>query len=151
MYFGAVIKNIRESQGYSLLDIQKMTGINESQLYRIESGVRYPTDEQIDLLVDIFKLNKKDLLIQRDSDNILEEAVKDLKYPNVILDVAREKLETDGNYFPTNVYEFEKDERFLGTYNWFNADNFMMHTFADGNRYQNIIEGYKKYYSTETK
>ncbi len=97
----------------------------------------------------------------------------------------------DSNYFLTNVYEFEKDERFLGTYNWFNADNFMMHTFADvipyikwGNtpddkentilinriypivetyedskrreylerkRYQNIIEGYKKYYSTETK
>ena len=97
----------------------------------------------------------------------------------------------DSNYFPTNVYEFEKDERFLGTYNWFNADNFMMHTFADvipyiiwgntpddmentivinriypivetyedskrreyleRNRYQNIIEGYKKYYSTETK
>lgn len=97
----------------------------------------------------------------------------------------------DSNYFPTNVYEFEKDERFLGTYNWFNADNFMMHTFADvipyiiwgntpddmentivinriypivetyedykrreyleRNRYKNIIEGYKKYYSTETK
>lgn len=110
------------------------------------------------------------------------------------LQFIKEEDGRDDYYIDTKDGEFkilEADERFLGTYNWFNADNFMMHTFADvipyiiwgntpddmentivinriypivetyedskrreyleRNRYKNIIEGYKKYYSTETK
>ena len=97
MYFGAVIKNIRESQGFSLIDIQKKTGIKESQLCRIESGTRFPTNEQIVLLATIYNLDQKDLLIQRDSDKLLE-TIKDLQYPDDALDVAKEKFESKGNY-----------------------------------------------------
>ena len=37
----------------------------------------------------------------------------------------------DSNYIPTNNYKFEKDDRYLGTYNWFNAENTQLHTYAD--------------------
>ena len=97
MYFGTVIKNIREAQGLSLVDIQQKTGIKESQLCRIESGSRYPTNEQIELLALIYDLDKKELLIQRDSDKILE-AVNDTQYPDVTLNVVKEKLDSNGNY-----------------------------------------------------
>ena len=97
MYFGAVIKNIRESQGFSLSDIQKITGIKESQLCRIESGSRFPTNEQIILLSNIYNLDQKELLIQRDSDKLLE-TIKDLQYTDDALDVAKEKLDSNGNY-----------------------------------------------------
>lgn len=97
MYFGTVIKNIRESQGLSLNELQIQTGINETQLCRIESGSRYPTDEQIEQLSKIYKLDVKELLVQRDSDKLLE-ALKDNKYPEYTLDVAKEKLDSNGNY-----------------------------------------------------
>ena len=97
MYFGTVIKNIRESQGFSLVELQKKTGIKESQLCRIESGTRFPTNEQIYILASIFNLDQKELLVQRDSDKLLE-SIKDLQYPDDTLDVTKEKLESNGNY-----------------------------------------------------
>ena len=54
MYIGTVLKNIREEQGFSLLEIQKKTGIKESQLCRIESGIRFPTDDQIFILAKFY-------------------------------------------------------------------------------------------------
>ena len=97
MYFGNVIKNIRETQGYSLFDVQRKTGIKESQLCRIESGVRFPTNEQVVLLARLYNMSQKDLIIQRDSDRWLA-TLNDLSYPDAVLDVAKEKLEFKGNY-----------------------------------------------------
>src|SRR5574344_1108697 len=77
MYVGAVLKNVRESKGFSLVEIQNRTGIKESQLCRIESGTRFPTDDQIIILAKLYSLNKVDLIIQRDSDKLLG-TVKDL-------------------------------------------------------------------------
>ena len=90
MYFGTVLKNIREAKGFSLLDLQRKTGIKESQLCRIESGTRFPTDEQIYILAAFFDLD-------RDSDRILE-TVKSYQNPNEILEVAKQKLASNGNY-----------------------------------------------------
>ena len=59
MYIGAVLKNIREEQGFSLLEIQRSTGIKESQLCRIESGSRFPTDEQILILANFYNIDSK--------------------------------------------------------------------------------------------
>ena len=97
MFFGNVIKNIRETQGYSLFDVQRKTGIKESQLCRIESGVRFPTNEQVVLLARLYNMSQKDLIIQRDSDRLLA-TLNDLSYPDAVLDVAKEKLEFKGNY-----------------------------------------------------
>ena len=97
MYFGTVLKNIREAKGFSLLDLQRKTGIKESQLCRIESGTRFPTDEQIYILATFFDLDSSQLQIQRDSDRILE-TVKSYQNPNEILEVAKQKLESNGNY-----------------------------------------------------
>lgn len=100
MYVGAVLKNVRESKGFSLVEIQNRTGIKESQLCRIESGNRFPTDDQIILLANLYSLNKSELIVQRDSDKLLE-AVKDLKFPEKALDVTKQKLISAGKYFET--------------------------------------------------
>ncbi len=108
MYVGAVLKNVRESKGFSLVEIQNRTGIKESQLCRIESGTRFPTDDQIIILAKLYSLNKVDLIIQRDSDKLLG-TVKDLKYPDKALEVAKQKLISDGKYLETT------DEKLPGT------------------------------------
>ena len=97
MYVGTVLKNIREEQGFSLLEIQRNTGIKESQLCRIESGSRFPTDEQIFLLARFYNIDSNQLQIQRDSDKILEN-IKEFSNQEQILDVAKQKLESKGNY-----------------------------------------------------
>ncbi|WP_147613452.1 DNA adenine methylase [Treponema pectinovorum] len=97
MYIGTVLKNIREEQGFSLLEIQRNTGIKESQLCRIESGIRFPTDEQIFILARFYNIDSNQLQIQRDSDKVLEN-IKDFSNQEQILDVAKQKLESKGNY-----------------------------------------------------
>lgn len=97
MYIGLVLKNIREERGFSLLDIQKKTGIKESQLCRIESGIRFPTNEQIYTLGRLYDIDTNQLQIQRDSDKILEN-IKDFPNKQLILNVAKEKFESNGNY-----------------------------------------------------
>ena len=97
MYVGTVLKNIREEQGFSLLEIQRRTGIKESQLCRIESGIRFPTDEQIFVLSRFYNIDSNQLQIQRDSDKILEN-IKSYSNQEQILDVAKQKLESKGNY-----------------------------------------------------
>ena len=97
MYIGAVLKNIREGQGFSLLEIQRSTGIKESQLCRIESGSRFPTDEQILILAKFYNIDSNQLQIQRDSDKVLEN-IKHFLNQEQILNVAKQKLESKGNY-----------------------------------------------------
>ena len=97
MYIGAVLKNIREEQGFSLLEIQISTGIKESQLCRIESGSRFPTDEQILILANFYNIDSNQLQIQRDSDKVLEN-IKHFLNQEQILNVAKQKLESKGNY-----------------------------------------------------
>lgn len=97
MYIGAVLKNIREEQGFSLLEIQRSTGIKESQLCRIESGSRFPTDEQILILAKFYNIDSNQLQIQRDSDKVLEN-IKHFLNQEQILNVAKQKLESKGNY-----------------------------------------------------
>lgn len=97
MYIGAVLKNIREEQGFSLLEIQRSTGIKESQLCRIESGSRFPTDEQILILANFYNIDSNQLQIQRDSDKVLEN-IKHFLNQEQILNVAKQKLESKGNY-----------------------------------------------------
>lgn len=97
MYIGAVLKNIREEQGFSLLEIQRSTGIKESQLCRIESGSRFPTDKQILILANFYNIDSNQLQIQRDSDKVLEN-IKHFLNQEQILNVAKQKLESKGNY-----------------------------------------------------
>lgn len=97
MYIGTVLKNIREEQGFSLLEIQNKTGIKESQLCRIESGIRFPTDDQIFILANFYNIDSNQLQIQRESDKVLE-IIKDIPNQEKVLDVAKQKLESNGNY-----------------------------------------------------
>lgn len=104
MYIGAILRNIRESHGFSLLEIQKKTGIKESQLCRIESGIRFPTDDQLFILAKLYNLDSIQLQIQRDSDKVIEN-LKNIKNQKLVLDTAKQKLESKENYLSlkTNI------------------------------------------------
>lgn len=100
MYFGNMIKNIREMCGYSLIDVQKRTGIKESQLCRIELGTRFPTNEQIYILAKLYDTSQQDLIIQRDSDKLLA-SIRKLNFQDEVLDATKEKLKSKDNYLST--------------------------------------------------
>lgn len=60
--FGLNLKNIRESIGYTQLDVQAICGINPDTLRRIENGYTIPKYETLELLSDIYKYDLLNLL-----------------------------------------------------------------------------------------
>ena len=100
MYIGTVLKNIREEQGFSLSDIQKKTGIKESQLCRIESGMRFPTDNQIFILAKFYNIDSNQLQIQRDNDknDKIVENIRNFNNQELVLDIAKQKLKSKDDY-----------------------------------------------------
>lgn len=70
-HIGSILKSIREEKAFQLLDVQNMTGIDSSQLSRIETGKRLPTIEQLNRLSSLYNIDKKIMLVQRESDKIV--------------------------------------------------------------------------------
>ena len=67
-----ILKEIREHRGITLQSVHASSGIHLAQLSRIENGKRLPTLEQIQILAKIYKCDEKRLIIQRESDRIIE-------------------------------------------------------------------------------
>lgn len=88
---GSILKTIREECSFQLLDVQDITGIDSSQLSRIETGKRLPTVEQLNRLSDLYGTDSKIMLVQRESDKILT-SFDDLSIGLESLDVAKEKI-----------------------------------------------------------
>ena len=88
---GNILKTIREERAFQILDVQGKTGIDSSQLSRIETGKRLPTVEQLNRLSDLYNIDNTLLLVQRESDKI----VTTIENPEIglqSLDVAKEKI-----------------------------------------------------------
>lgn len=68
---GEILKIIREENAYQLTTVQERTGIDYSQLSRIENGKRLPTTEHIEKLSLLYGVDKSVLMAHRDSDKIL--------------------------------------------------------------------------------
>lgn len=86
-----ILKEIREHQGITLQSVHASSGIHLAQLSRIENGKRLPTLEQIQILAKIYKCDEKRLIIQRESDRIIES----IPYPEIAsetLKVAEAKV-----------------------------------------------------------
>lgn len=96
MYLGLVLKKVRESHGLSISDIQKKTGINESQIFKIESGAGIPTDEQIIIFSNIYSISKDELFIQRDSDRLFE-TTRNLNTIGNSFETAKKKINLNDN------------------------------------------------------
>lgn len=94
---GRILKTIREHRSFQLLDVQSRTGIDSSQLSRIETGKRLPTVEQLRRLSELYGIDNKLMLVQRESDKILT-SFDDLSICLESLDVAKEKILMGQNY-----------------------------------------------------
>lgn len=102
-----ILKEIREHRGIALQSVHNYSGIDLAQLSRIENGKRLPTFEQIQILAKIYGCDEKKLIIQRESDRIVES----MSYPDIALEtlrVAEEKITYGSRYltlFPEVIME----------------------------------------------
>ena len=94
---GHILRVLREEKGMPLCDAQKSSGIESTLLSRIETGKRLPTVEQVCRLAQIYQVDRKKLLIQRESDKILT-SVGHLDIALEALKVAGEKLQLGDQY-----------------------------------------------------
>lgn len=88
---GSILKTIREERAFQLLDVQERTGIDLSQLSRIENGKRLPTVDQLGRLSTLYGIDNKIMLVQRESDKIVT-SFDDLNIGLESLDAAKDKL-----------------------------------------------------------
>lgn len=92
-----ILKEIRVQRGLSLRSVHAFSGIHLAQLSRIENGKRLPTLEQIQILAKIYDCDEKHLIIQRESDRILDS----IPFPEIkkeTLKVAEEKIVYGSQY-----------------------------------------------------
>ena len=73
---GLFLKQIRESKGLQLQEVNNKTKINLTLLSRIETGKRLPTNEQISKLAKEYEYNEKELMIHLVSDRVLIKTEK---------------------------------------------------------------------------
>lgn len=88
---GEILKIIREENAYQLTTVQERTGIDYSQLSRIENGKRLPTTEHIEKLSLLYGVDKSVLMAHRDSDKILS-SIESSDVAKQAIEIAREKL-----------------------------------------------------------
>lgn len=90
-YIGNILKYIREEKSFQLIDVQNLTGIDSSQLSRIETGKRLPTIEQLNRLSTLYNIDNKIMLVQRESDKIVT-SFDDQAIGIESLNAAKEKI-----------------------------------------------------------
>ncbi len=96
-HIGKILKTVREQKGVQLIDVQTQTGIDISQLSRIENGKRLPTPEQLKELSSLYGIDSTTMQIQRQSDKIIT-TLENPEYGLESLAVAREKILHGNDY-----------------------------------------------------
>lgn len=94
---GLILKEIREEIGLPMQTVQQNAGIDLTQLSRIENGKRLPTVEQIQRLAKLYNFDNSRLLIQRESDKIINS----LEFPEIAIEtlkVAEDKVTYGSKY-----------------------------------------------------
>ena len=103
---GNILKDIRETNNFSLQDVTLATKINYTLLSRIETGKRLPTKEQIKKLAVFYKYDEKELIKHLISDKIIYE-IKDEEFGVEAMQLAEKKIQYALSLFP----EYEIQER----------------------------------------
>lgn len=94
---GLILKEIREEIGLPMQTVQQNADIDLTQLSRIENGKRLPTVEQIQRLAKLYNFDNSRLLIQRESDKIINS----LEFPEIAIEtlkVAEDKVTYGSKY-----------------------------------------------------
>ena len=103
---GNILKDIRETNNFSLQDVTRLTQINYTLLSRIETGKRLPTKEQIKRLAVFYKYDEKELITHLISDKIIYD-IKDEEFGIEAMQLAERKIQYGLSLFP----EYEVQER----------------------------------------
>lgn len=59
---GQRVRRYRETQGYTLSELAKLSGVSRSYLYQVESGESSPTEEKLNALAKALGVSVPDLL-----------------------------------------------------------------------------------------
>lgn len=143
-HIGDILKSIREEKSFQLLDVQNMTGINSSQLSRIENGKRLPTIEQLNRLSNLYNIDNRVMLVQRESDKIVT-SMDDPTIGIESLDAAKEKILLGQQYLTVFKETYLSDpislssRRYIGSktklldwiFDTINENTDGIHTFCD--------------------
>lgn len=117
---GHVLRKIREDAGLSLQDVQLVANIDISLLSRIENGKRLPSTDNIKKLSLIYSYDFNKLLINQQSDKILNT----MEYPELALKTlkdAENKIIFGDKYlnlFNNEIYEkpiYLDNRRYIGS------------------------------------
>lgn len=103
---GNILKDIRETNNFSLQDVTRLTQINYTLLSRIETGKRLPTKEQIKRLAVFYKYDEKELITHLISDKIIYD-IKNEEFGIEAMQLAERKIQYGLSLFP----EYEIQER----------------------------------------
>ena len=94
---GPILREIREDKGMQLASAYEATGIEVSLLSRIETGKRFPTDEQLQILSQIYDYPLRKLRVQCESDRIIT-LLEEKDITKEALQLATEKLSYGEQY-----------------------------------------------------
>lgn len=124
---GSILKNIRESDGYTLRNMQESTAISYSRVRRIEAGERHLSVEECIALSDIYGIDIYIMVCKAIKGDILQ-AHKDIKKRGDSLQAERRKI-------------YNKNVDFNACYQGTTIPNipYMKQTIA--NHYQATIDG----------
>ncbi|MCK4663326.1 MAG: DNA adenine methylase [Bacteroidales bacterium] len=103
---GNILKDIRETNNFSLQDVTRVTHIDYTLLSRIETGKRLPTKEQIKRLAIFYKYDENELIKHLISDKIIYE-IKDEEFGMEAIQLAERKIRYGQSLFP----EYEIQEK----------------------------------------
>ena len=88
---GQILRNKRKELGLLLRQVSAYVDIDQAILSKIERNERKPTKEMLELLAEILKLDKDELMIQFISDKIAYEIANE-DFANKALKVAERKI-----------------------------------------------------------
>jgi len=89
--FGEQIRDLRESEGYTLKIVSEKIGVDISLLAKVERNERQPTKQMIKNVSDLFRIEEKILLTNYLSDQIAYKILEEGADLN-ILRVAEKKV-----------------------------------------------------------
>lgn len=104
--FGEKIKELRESKGMSLKDLEHVSGVTSSYVHRIEKGLRKPSVEKIEKLADALDADFKELLDLLNIGFILDDKIEKTE------DIDLLKL-IKSNQFKINEKQLSKEKQML--------------------------------------
>ena len=77
---GKKLKNLREEKGYTLMDLENISGVSYVQITRYENNKSMPTNKTLKKLANSLEVTVEDILENDSKRNIIKDEDLDKKY-----------------------------------------------------------------------